>query len=431
MGEEARATEPGVRVLRQLWKLLWLSLLLTQGLVFGASRQRADIETAAATLIRWPYLQQVTSDSARIIWTTNVKGSPQLAYVLGGSYPLWTGITSRSVSTPAGDYYEHKAVLTGLQQHTWYYYQIFDAGVNLTPSGKRWFRTAHANGPFTFVAFGDSGTGSPEQYQVRDRMSEHQFDIILHTGDLAYQEGSYEQFESFHFAVYRELLSQRPFFPTIGNHEYLTDNGQPYLDVFDLPITAGWDWDSRDLERYYSFDWGYAHFVSLDSEGPLYRISDSSDNDMADWLEADLAADDHTWRIATVHRPVYSSSPRHPETDVREKLAPIFEAYGVDLVLSGHNHTYERTYPIRDGAISTLEEGGVVYVVTGGGGNILYPVPGDWFTAACAKVHHFVKVRVTKCALILTVIDKDGNVIDQAILDKCPCHTYMPVVAQD
>jgi hypothetical protein len=425
---EVHAKESGGGALRRLLKLLWLFLLLAMGLPLGASRQRAEAAAAVATLMRWPYLQQVTSDSAHIIWTTNVKSYPQLAYRTGSTYPRWTGITSRLVSTPVGDYYEHKAVLTGLKANTVYRYQIVDAGVNLTPSGERWFRTAPVNGGFTFISFGDSGIGSSEQYQVRDRMSEQQYDIILHTGDLDQTVGSYENLEKYHFAVYQEMTSDHPFFPTIGNHEYITDNGRPYLDLFDLPMVA---LDEQDMERYYSFDWGYAHFVSLDSEGPLYRISDSSDNDMADWLEADLAADDHIWKIAIVHRPPYSSSPRHPETDVREKLAPIFEASGVDLVLSGHNHTYERTYPIRDGAISTIEEGGVVYVVTGGGGYEIYPVPGDWFTAAHADVYHFVKVRVTKCALILTAIDKDGAVIDRAILDKCPYHTYLSLVAQD
>lgn len=410
--------------------LIGLVFVLACSLAQAVPAQRAGAESATATLRRWPYLQQVTDNSALILWTTDVEGSPALQYGLNGLSYLPASVTSRRVSTPGGNYYQHRAELSGLQQDSWYSYKIFDDDINLTPSGKRWFRTAPLDGGFSFIAFGDSGYGTPEQYQVRDRMAEHPPNILLHTGDIAYPDGNYEQFERFHFAVYRQLLTQRSFFPTIGNHEYYTDDGQPYLDVFDLPITPGWHWDPRDPERYYSFDWGYAHFVSLDSEDPLQRISDAVGNDMADWLEADLIHDDHVWQIAIVHRPPYSSSPRHPETDVREKLVPIFEAHGVDLVLSGHCHNYERTYPLRNGELSTLQEGGVVYVVTGGGGNPLYPVPGDWFTAARAAAYHFVEVQVFSCALLLTTIDIDGAVIDRALLDRCPYHVYFPILAR-
>jgi hypothetical protein len=406
-------------------KLIGLSLVLVSALIFGVADHRAGAETQAAILLRWPYLQQVTSSSAHIIWTTDVQGTPSLKYGTGAPSQPAANITSRSVSTPDGDYTEHKATLSGLQPGTRYTYQIFEGSTNVTPGGQRRFQTAPNDGGFTFAAFGDSGSGTPAQYQVRDQMLNHapDIDILLHTGDLAYPDGDYAEFRRFFFEVYRELLTGHPVFPVIGNHEYRTDSGGPYLDLFDLPATA---LDPQDTERYYSFDWGDVHFVALDSEDPLGRISDASDNDMADWLEADLAADDHAWKIVIIHRPPYSSSPIHTETDVREKLVPIFETYGVDLVLAGHNHNYERTHPLRDEVVSTMEEGGIVYVVTGGGGRTLYPVPGDWFTAARAVAYHFVQGQVTQCSLQLTAIDEEGNVIDQALLNKCPYRVYLP-----
>jgi predicted MPP superfamily phosphohydrolase len=402
-----------------------LSLVLAFGLVVSIAGHQVEAEARAATLLRWPYLQQVTSTSAHIIWTTDVHSTPSLKYGIGAPSLPAASVTSRSVSTPDGDYSEHKAVLGGLQPNTRYNYQIFEGSVNLTPAGQRRFQTAPSDGGFTFAAFGDSGSGTAAQYRVRDQMlnRQHDIDFFLHTGDLAYVMGAYDEFRRFFFEVYQELLSGHPLFPAMGNHEYNTDNGGPYLDLFDLPATT---LDPQDAERYYSFDWGSAHFVALDSEDPLRRISDASDNDMGDWLEADLAADDHTWKIVIIHRPPYSSSPIHTETDVREKLVPIFEAYGVDLVLAGHNHNYERTYPLRNGTVSTLEEGGIVYVVTGGGGRTLYPVPGDWFTAARAIAYHFVQGHVTECALQLAAIDQEGAVIDQALLNKCPYRVYLP-----
>jgi hypothetical protein len=404
---------------------LWLSLVLAFVLAVSTAGHQVEAEIRSATLLRWPYLQQVTSTSAHIIWTTDVDGSPSLRYGIGAPSLPAASVTSRSVSTPDGDYTEHKAVLSGLQPNTGYNYQIFAGSVNLTPAGQRRFQTAPSEGGFTFAAFGDSGSGATAQYRVRDQMlnRQHDIDLFLHTGDLAYPDGDYAEFRRFFFEVYQELLAGQPLFPAMGNHEYRTDNGGPYLDLFDLPTTA---LDPQDAERYYSFEWGNAHFVALDSEDPLRRISDASDNDMGDWLEADLGADDHTWKIVIIHRPPYSSNPIHPETDVREKLVPLFEAYDVDLVLAGHSHNYERTYPLRDGTVSTLEEGGIVYVVTGGGGRTLYPVPGDWFTAARAMAYHFLQGHVTACALQLTAIDQEGVVIDQALLNKCPYQVYVP-----
>jgi predicted MPP superfamily phosphohydrolase len=408
-------------------KLVLLTLLLGASLATIHARQQAIAKASVPALLRWPYLQQVSADSAHIIWATDLRGNPSLEYGISRATPTEVGIISQIISTPSDQHYQHTAVLNNLQPNSWYYYSIYDDNVNLTPDSRRWFQTAPETGDLTFATFGDSGAGSPEQYQVRDQMLSRwrDIDLILHTGDLAYPSGTYAEFQQFFFEPYRDLLAFRPIFPTMGNHEYLTDNGQPYLDFFDLPKTA---LDITETERYYSFNWGYAHFVALDSETPLQNISESSEIDMVDWLETDLTGDNHIWTIAIIHRPLYSSSPTHPETDVRQKLAPIFEAYGVDLVLSGHNHNYERTHAIHAGARSTLKDGGVVYIVTGGGGGTLYPVPGDWFTAAKAKTHHYVQVDVRKCIMKIMAIDKDGNVIDRAVLDKCPHQAYLPLL---
>jgi len=404
---------------------IWIGLLL---FLTTAIPSPARATRSTATLLRWPYLQQVTADSARILWATDVQGAPALAYRIGGD-TQWASVVSHAVNTPNASYYQHEAAITDLSPSTWYDYKIYDNGVNLTPFGQGWMQTATTSDEFTLAAWGDSGVCTPEQFQIRDRLRERwdTTQLWLHTGDIAYMEGTFDQFDTCHFGVYQELLSWRPFFPVMGNHEYYTDDGAPYLDIFDLPVTPGWDWYLDEVERYYSFDWGNAHFVMLDSHTPLWRISDAVTDDMADWLAHDLANDDHAWKIAVIHRPLYSSSQVHRETDVREKLAPIFEAYGVNLVLSGHNHNYERTYPIRAGAISTLRDGGVVYIVTGGGGGQLYDFDEEqWFTATRAVKHHFVTLRVTDCMLFLTAIDKDGLVVDQAVLEKCPNLVYLP-----
>ena len=117
------------------------------------------------------------------------------------------------------------------------------------------------------------------------------------------------------------------------------------------------------MELYYSFDWGNVHFVGLDTEltGP----------EQAAWLDADLAATDKPWKIVFGHKPPYSSGEHGSDGAFRNHFVPLIEKHGVQLVLNGHEHDYERTRPIEN----------VTYVVTGGGGRHLRSVGTSGFTA--------------------------------------------------
>ena len=125
---------------------------------------------------------------------------------------------------------------------------------------------------------------------------------------------------------------------------------------------------------------------------------------------ADLAATSQPWKIAYFHRPPYSSGSEHgSDLTVRAAFGPIFERYGVQLVLSGHDHDYERTLP----------QDGVTYVVSGGGGAFLYSVAKSSFTAYAAARHHYVHVDVDSCTLELRAIGLDGSTFDSETLSRC------------
>ena len=246
--------------------------------------------------------------------------------------------------------------------------------------------------------------------------------IFLHLGDMAYGSGTFTEFEAHVFDIYRDLLHEVPTYPAPGNHEYKTEVGQPYLDVYYL-----WEQALRetDQERYYSFDYGDVHFVSLDSNGEtlLPAAIDTEnlmDDDMLDWLEADLAASDKPWKIAFFHHPPYTSSERDPNVLVRNGLLPLLEAGGVDLVLCGHDHHYERTKAIKEGEPVLHEEGGIYYFVVGSGGAGLRVATGDWWTEAVDDQNHaFLDLRVRGCTAIGQAISLDGDVIDEFELDGC------------
>ena len=352
---------------------------------------------APVDLTRRPYLQQCAADSVTVVWDTDVPANSEVEYraATGESF---TVVDSKRVP-------HHVVRLTGLRPSTEYQYSIASAGRILARAS---FRSPPAPGqPFTFVVFGDSGNASEGQLRVAEQLAANQPDLLLHAGDLVYTIGAAEDYQSKFFDPYADILQSACIYPTLGNHDYITDDGQPYLDVFHLPAN-----NPRGTERYYSFDYGDAHFVALDSniDRRFDEFQSPAGQEMLAWLDADLAASDALWKVVVIHHPPYSSSPKHgSESRIRYDLGPIFERHGVDLVFAGHNHVYERTRPIDD-----FEEGdhGVVYVTTGGGGGSLDVTGNQDFTAYTASTRHFVRVSVSGDTLALEAVGADGSAFD-------------------
>jgi 3',5'-cyclic AMP phosphodiesterase CpdA len=217
-------------------------------------------------------------------------------------------------------------------------------------------------------------------------------DLIIHTGDLAYDDGTMKQYETTVFDVYGDLFRNLPFFPAAGNHDYKTMKGAPFRDVFNLPNHNG--------EKWYSYDWGRVHFVALDTESDYAT--------QAAWLDKDLAANKLPWKIVYMHKPPYSSGAHGSDMALRKKLAPVLERHGVQLVLSGHDHNYERMKP----------QNGVAYVVTGGGGIGTKWVGKSNFTAFSEDVIHFVYVEVGADELVLHAIDATGREFDSMTVPR-------------
>jgi 3',5'-cyclic AMP phosphodiesterase CpdA len=350
------------------------------------------------SLTRGPYLQSVTTTSAIVVWRTAVAGDSRVDYGVGSF------TQSISDATPTT---EHVITLTHLITGTEVMYRVVTSEVELAAGS---FRTAAApDRSFSFAVIGDSGTGSTEQQQVADRVAALDPQFVLHTGDVVYPSGQAGGYDPYFFQPYQTLLRRAPIFPVLGNHDYVTARGQPYLDAFFLPHN-----NPANSEKYYSFDWGNAHFTALDyNDGP-------SAAQLA-WLQNDLAATDKEWKLVFYHQAIYSSGPHGYEPGIiakRSILAPIFAANHVDVVFNGHDHDYERTQPIM----------GVVYVVSGGGGASLYNVNPQSFSAHAATAWHTVYVTIDGCSLTLQAITPDGAVIDSTALTH-PCVEPTPTPA--
>jgi len=198
----------------------------------------------------------------------------------------------------------------------------------------------------------------------------------------------------------------------------VTLNGEPYLQAFHLPHN-----NPQGTERYYSFDFANAHFTALDTNQDA-----SPGSPMGEWLQADLAAP-ADWKFVFFHHAPFSSGPHGSEPPIlalRAQLEPVLAAGGVDIVFAGHDHDYERTFPIQNGAPVNrdqepdyLNPAGVIYIVTGGGGRQLYPfTTTNAFTAFFASVHHLVRVEIADRSLALTAVRSDGVEVDSMTLTK-------------
>ena len=363
----------------------------------------------AVTLTRYPSVWLRTKDSVTIAWQTDV---PSSGTVLFGPTPALGASRSHG-----GTVVDHAVLVDGLDAGSTYYYRVVSDADTLGMAEQ--VATAPDGGArFRFLAFGDIGAATPEQYEVASRIDSLNADLAILTGDIIYEAGEAQNFTPQYFNVYRPTIARIPFYPSLGNHDVVTSNGLPYLEAFYLPVNS-----STGTERYYSFDYANAHFAAI--EVTVENVP--PDPTMLAWLDQDLAATTKVWKFVYFHVPTLSNAGVHGgDPVIQAALDPILEARGVDVVFQGHNHFYTRTYPTIgttpvavDQEPSYLNPGAPVYIVTGGGGRSLYPLgPTQPFEAFSKSTFHVTAVDVDGNTLTLRAIERDGNVMDSMTLTK-------------
>jgi predicted phosphodiesterase len=247
-----------------------------------------------------------------------------------------------------------------------------------------------------FAVVGDHGSGGRNAMRVAARMvdayREEPFGLVVHAGDLVYYGDLVDRFDEVVTRPFGPLLEAGvELRPVLGNHEFDYVSTLRALERHGLP------------GRYYTFSRGPVDFFMLDSTPPAMAGDGGAQRA---WLEERLAASTAPWRVVVMHHPPYSSGKHGSDLALREAVDDVFVRHGVDLVLSGHDHNYERTTPQR----------GVTYVVTGGGAK-LSPVDRSSFTAVSAERLHFLLVDADPGRLRLRAVDVEGRVFDEATLE--------------
>jgi uncharacterized protein (TIGR03437 family) len=373
----------------------------------------------AATLVRAPYLQNVQADRASILWTTQepVSGSVTLTGSDGSTITAQASMLGFQPSDTgmASAFYQYQADFTGLLPGKEYSYIVTVDGQNLASDPSQfWFRAA-PQGRFGFLVLGDSGASSPEQQTLVQLMStEASASMVVHVGDMAYPNGTFGEFDTAYYGMNAPLMRRLPFFSAPGNHEYYTGFAAPYLAGIAVPESGV---PAADLGRYYSFDRGHAHFVALDSN----LLATPSAAEMLAWLDADLAATSQYWRIVFLHHTPYPTSFHLGDplcAAVQQYVNPIVERHGVQLVLAGHEHGYERSYPLAANQPVESSAPSTIYLVTGGGGATLESVSTSAQCALSVEAFNYLRVEVDRHELIVTSIGLNGGELDQLVLSS-------------
>ena len=365
-----------------------------QILAAGVAASSSTLAQSVAAVLQTPFIQDIRKNRATICWITSEPTDGVVEFWDDAQTLRTVKAAKRQITV---DRVRFEAVLEDLAPASTYGYRVATGTARSAVSS---FQTP-GTASFEFLAFGDSGMGTPEQAAIAKRLLQHPASFVLHTGDLVYPAGTFERYESLYFAYYQDLMSKAPFFPCPGNHDYYEASCIPYRALHSVP---GGTVRAEDQGRYYSFDWGNAHFVSLDSNDSLYEAAQGT-GDMLRWLDADLAASRKFFRIVVVHHCPYASGVHNNEPEcvlIREKIAPILQKHGVPLVLNGHEHSYQRSIPI----------GGTTYITTGGGGATLHPITPAANVEKAVSEHHYLSLAINGSRLKLRALRPDGTELD-------------------
>ena len=287
----------------------------------------------------------------------------------------------------------HVAVeLQGLSPATQYIYRV-----NGASDDGRLITAASDNASFSFLAVGDTQTGSAESAQIAAAMiaTDPAASFFLHLGDLVGSGNDMQAWQDEWWEPLAGLLLQYPVYPMMGNH----DEDSPYYKRYFKSLP--------DKGRNYSFNWGQVHFLVLDCNNGI-----AADDENVQWLKSDLQGhQDADYIVVCHHLPVYFSDTGDVSlpTKMQEILAPIYEQYGVRLVLSGHLHGYQHHL-----------KNNIHYVISAGGGGKLYDVslPLEGMTLRLRKSYNFMDFRVNGHVMKITTYDADGSAFDAFEISK-------------
>lgn len=306
--------------------------------------------------------------------------------------------------------HRHTAVLRNLEPGTTYVYSVGDG------SDGGWtelaeFTTAPAGTkPFSFVYMGDAQNGLDRWSSLVHQAFRSRPDAAFYVmaGDIINRGAERNDWDSF-FYNSADIYDRRQLVPAIGNHECQGGRPRLYLEQFALPKNGP---TTIEAKRAYSFEYGNALFVVLDSN--------LSAKAQTQWLEEKLSHTKATWKFAVYHHPAYSSGGNRDNLEVREEWVPLFDKYHVDLALQGHDHAYLRTYPMKGNQRVKDTKTGTVYIISVSGTKHYSQAAHDYteFGMTNVSTYQVLDIQISGNRLVYRAYDTEGKLRDEFVIEK-------------
>jgi hypothetical protein len=375
----------------------------------GATKRNTTFDLPFDIHLNW---QHDTSTTMTVVWetTTSTSGST----VKYGPDTNYSQIVTGTTDNQGTNGLIHIVEITGLSPGLTYHYTCGDITGGWSPDSI--FMTAPANTTnFTFISMGDSRDNPTEFQKIVGKVIIVNPDFVGFSGDLCGSDNANDY--DVWFTIWQLLGNHISIVPSIGNHE---EGGVNYIHRFTLP----------NNERWYSLNYSNMHIIVLSTSQDTYAPGTEQYN----WLVNDLqaAANDsvHTWKIAIFHNPPYNVGGHGCNPNVQNYLVPIFNEYKVDLVFNGHNHYYERTYPLKGGGATPIvtdtnlhyykNPDGIIYATTGSCGAPLYDIGSAYYLAVAVKNYNYAKISIylNNSLHMETFLDDGATIIDDFWIEK-------------
>ena len=373
----------------------------------------AGAGAAATSFSKEPYLANAGPTAVTIHYETASPGDGVVLFGTGGAMDRQVpaalaekcsyAANPKDKSAPKLTVYLYRARLTGLVPATAYQYQVLPTGKGGPASAAKTFRTFPVKPDrITFIAYGDTRTNAEAHRSVAACFSRHEPLFILHDGDLVTSGKALELWGPQFFTPLADVIDHIPIMAALGNHEGGAEN---LLRFFDQAGGRTW----------YSFDCGPVHVTVLDDT--------QTKPENVQWLDQDLAAAKAPWKIAMYHAPTFNLE-GHKSDAVRTTFLPVFEKYGVDVVVAGHSHLYERFAPlVRKGpAAAGAAPRPITFITAGGGGAPLVKGaaagPKPAILAKTERAYHYCVFTVDAETLHVETLGADGAKIDALTITK-------------
>ena len=367
-------------------KTVYKGLLIVCILQFSLFNQ----EVFSQHVLKGPYLIEPGETTMVIRWEIDAKSDYKIEI---GLNTVNTRLIELSYRGSKHGAYLYEAELTQLQSNSKYYYKLSGHNEQIWHNFKTY---AHSQKQLRFVAMGDSRSNPEIFAEIMQQSNSVDPDFIISMGDVVENGGIYEQWEDYFFSITKGVFESTPIISTLGDHEGDGDNGELFRYFLRENEVVDKQW--------FSFDYGSAHFVSLDYRHP-------ENQEMIDWFIEDITSANKKWNFVYMHRPSYNLG-GHRSTWGKDIWPELFRKYNIDIVFAGHSHLYERFYPARPK--NQPDAFPVTYITTGGAGAGLYEVStNENILAKAESVNHFIDVNIIGDTLNLTALRMDGSLLDE------------------